>query len=101
MQNKTRGIIQDKKVLEKATKFFEKYKVDVKKGVRLLPYLDYVVKNGGYYDIRKMSSDELIILDGLIDDGYIVKTDESILITHEFYDFMQEVLWDAYVEKYI
>lgn len=101
MKKKKRGIIQDKKILEKATKFFEKYKVDVIKGVRLLPYIDYVVKNGGFYDMAKMTVEELIILDGLIADGYILDIDGRILITHEFYDFIQEVLWDAYAEKYI
>ena len=99
MQNKKRGFIQDEKILEKTTKFFEKYKVDVNRVVRLLSYIDYVVKNGGHYDIAKMNHEEMILLDELAEDRYLLDINGRIMITHEFYDFVQEILWDAYVEN--
>lgn len=99
LQHTKRGVIQDEKILEKVTKMFEKYKVDVNKAIRLLPYIDYVVKNGGRYDLAKMSPEEVRILDGLASDGYIWDIDEHIFVTREFYDFVCEVLWESYVEK--
>lgn len=67
------------------------------KELRLYPFIDYCIKNGGYMDRQKLDSEELDILhsykksDLHRDCGYV-------WVSRAFYDYMQKVLWESYIE---
>ena len=70
--------------------------------LRLYPYIDYCIKNGGYMDRSKINRAELEILHSYdcitqlerLSSGYVC-------VSKEFYDFIQQVLWESYVETKI
>lgn len=73
--------------------------------LRLFPYLDYCLKNGGILNVFKLSTEELFYI---LNNEDIKITEKSIdgkdyelkiTVTKEFYDIMQEFLWECYVEK--
>jgi len=68
--------------------------------LRLLPYILYIIQNDRYFEIKKLSSEELEILSkwkekGLIDPtfNYIEKT----TISKMFYNFINKVIWLSYI----
>ena len=66
--------------------------------LRLYAYIDYCLKNGGRIDPRKISTEEKAIIEKRKNQGHIfVRTDGITTVTRPFYDFMQDVLADAYV----
>lgn len=67
--------------------------------LRLFPYIDYCLKNGGKFDPRKINAQEVDICC-----EYTKKYPQhfnftlcEIEISKEFYQFIQDVLWIAYV----
>ena len=65
--------------------------------LRLMPYLDYVMKNEQKLDPRKINQDERDILQILRQEGHIEGGASGLAMTKEYYDFAQEVLWLGYV----
>ena len=66
--------------------------------LRLYPYIDYCLKNGGYMEPRKTSAEEKRIIEKRKNEGHMfVRTDGTITVTRPFYDFIQDILADAYV----
>lgn len=71
--------------------------------LRLYPYIDYCIKNTGAMQYSKINKEELEILEMLENEGYIYRHTGGmgtfyIAIRKDFYDFIQEILWLAYVE---
>ena len=65
-----------------------------------MPYLDYCLKNQGYVDLVKISEDELDMLECFRKEKFIIMDENRITaIDRQFYDFIQNVLFDAYVCK--
>lgn len=91
-----RGILTDE-IQAKAKEFLGE-EIDQEE-LRLYPYIDYCIKNGGRLDPSKLSIDEFCILNQLIFDGYIkISNEDKIEISYDFYKYMQEILWLSYVE---
>ena len=65
--------------------------------LKLYPYLDYVMKNHQKLDPRKVNEAERKILGLLRNDGHIEGGASGMGITKEFYDYIQEILWEGYV----
>lgn len=66
--------------------------------LRLYPYIDYCLKNGGYLERAKMSREEIGIIQTREQQGYCKRHyDGSITVTREFYNYMQDVLAEGYV----
>ena len=90
-----RGILTEA-VQEKARAFLER-EITVKE-LRLYPYLDFCWKNGGRLDTRKIDLDELSIINNLCNTGLLDIVDvDRITPTRELYDYVQDVLAEAYV----
>lgn len=97
-KTKGRGFLTDDK-LKREMQFFAP-EFDTTKVVRFMPYLDYCLKNQGYINLVKMSDDEMDVLDYFCRKKLIVVDEECTRITaidKQFYDFIQNVLFDAYV----
>lgn len=95
-ETKRRGVLNNTDLKERIIKKFPEFNITT--FVRFLPYLDYVLKNQGYFDIRKMTIEESEMLETLGEKGQIGRTDERIeFVTKAFYNLMQEVLFDCYV----
>lgn len=90
-----RGIITDE-IKEKSKNFLQR-EITAEE-LRLYPYIDYCVKNCGYYDRNKISGGERIILAKLKQEKHIDMISGQFYITKPFYDFMQEILWMSYIE---
>lgn len=69
--------------------------------LRLYPYLDYCTKNSGSIDMRKIDNIEVGILEKLEEEGHIETYGlySYFSMSKDFYDFIQEILWLAYVEN--
>lgn len=97
MNNKIRGQINSPELQRKAINLISK-DFDITY-VRLLPYIDYVLKNNGVFDCAVLTPKELDILSEFEMKGFITISDNLITCTSkEFYAIMCEILWDAYVE---
>lgn len=95
-QTKRRGFLTDEN-LKKAMHFFAP-QFDTTKVVRFMPYLDYCLKNQGYVNLVMVSEDELDMLECFREKKFIVMDENHITaIDRQFYDFIQNVLFDAYV----
>lgn len=79
-------------------------KIDVGE-LRLYPYIDYCIKNAGVFDLSKVTEEEMKIISILQKEGHIdlENGDHTIWImcTRNFYDYMQNVLAENYVEHWI
>lgn len=65
--------------------------------LRLLPYLDYLMKNEQKIDPRKINEEERDLLKELKQEGHIKGGACGLSMTKEFYDAIQQILWQAYV----
>lgn len=75
----------------------EKYGITLKQ-LRLLPYFQYLLMNEGRVDPGKIDSEEREILQQWRDEGKITFSMSSpCTCTKEFWDRMNEILWDSYV----
>jgi metal-responsive CopG/Arc/MetJ family transcriptional regulator len=68
--------------------------------LRLYPFIDYCLKNGGYMDRSKLSREELEMLLGY-DADKLQRNHGYIYVSKDFYEYMQKVLWEAYIETKI
>lgn len=66
--------------------------------VRLMPYLQYCLMNDRRLDLRRVSKDELKILDKWAEEGKISYGLLYLVCTKEFWDFMAEILWLSYAD---
>ena len=84
-----RGILTDK--------IKNKFGITLKE-LRLIPYLQYCLMNGPI-DPRKIDEEEREILQKWRDEGKITFSIKyECTCTKEFWDFMNEVLWESYVK---
>lgn len=95
MKSKGRGFLCES-IQETAKRFLGE--TISQKELRLYPFIDYCIKNGGFMDSNKIDEDEKIILNCRISEGHIFRlADGQIYPTRKFYDFIQSVLADSYV----
>lgn len=94
-----RGMLTDK-IQEKAL-IFLKREISQKE-LRLYPYIDYCLKNACQgWSYGKMDLEEIEILNKLYEEKQLIHSAERILVSREFYDFMQDILAIGYVEEFI
>ena len=89
-----RGVLTEE-IQNEAKKFLNR-EIDTTE-LRLYPYIDFCIKNGGYYDRSKILSEERHILSKLKDEGHL-EMNGCFYVTLEFYNYMNRVLWLSYVE---
>ena len=65
--------------------------------LRLLPYLDYLMKNQQKIDIRKINQEERELFQELKREGHVDGGACGLMMTKEFYDAIQQILWQGYV----
>lgn len=65
--------------------------------LRLLPYLDSLMKNGQKLDPRKINEEERQLFKELKREGHLAGGICGLQMTKEFYDAIQQILWEAYV----
>ena len=94
-----RGILTDN--IQKKAKEFLKREITVKE-LRLYPYIDYSIKNNCQgWSFTKITPEEKEILDRLMDEKHLVYSPEKIIISRQFYDYMQNILALSYVEEFL
>lgn len=70
--------------------------------LRLYPYIDYCIKNACQgWDYTKLNEKEMKILTMLMQEHHIVHSPEKIIISREFYDFIQDILAISYVTEFL
>lgn len=93
-----RGVVTDK-INEKSKTFLGR--TITTKELRLYPYIDYSIKNACQgWSYNKLDSEEIAILNRLYDENHLVYSSEKIIVSREFYDFMQDILALGYVEEF-
>lgn len=99
MKQYMRGVITDKII--KKSKLFLGREI-TQKELRLYPYIDYSIKNscqGWSYD--KMDLEEIDILNKLYDEKHLIYSPEKVIVSRKFYDFLQDILAESYVDEFI
>lgn len=71
------------------------------KELRLYPYIDYSIKNGCQGWSYSKIDEEIKILNRLYDERHIIYSPEKIIVTRNFYDFIQDILAISYVEEFL
>ena len=66
--------------------------------LRLYPYLDFTIKNSQRIDPNKINSEERKILSVLRAEGHIEGGASGLSMTREFYDYMQDILFETCVD---
>ncbi len=75
----------------------EKYQMTVKE-FRLIPYVQYLLVNQMPVDPQKIDAEEREILQSWRDKGYLTfSMKEPLTVSREFWDMMNDFLWDCYV----
>lgn len=77
--------------------------------LRLYPYIDYTIKNGGFLQNDKLDRNEISILKNLANEKHIrfernsngnygiPRLGYNIELEKDFYDFINQILWLSYV----
>jgi len=65
--------------------------------LRLMPYLQFVLMNEQYFDMKKLNAPEHDILSLWESEGFYFPSPTKIAVTKRFWDFMNEVLFQSYV----
>lgn len=65
--------------------------------LRLMAYVDYVMKNNQKIEPIHINGEERIILQEWREAGFIEGGASGLSITKQFYDLMCAVLWEGYV----
>ena len=65
--------------------------------LRLYPYIDYCIKND---KPEQINEEKVEILKRLSQEEHVVSMQSIIMCTREFYDYMQDVLAESYVETW-
>ena len=64
--------------------------------------LHYCLKNACQgWSYGKMDLEEIDVLNKLYEEKHLIHSTERILVSREFYDFMQDILAIGYVEEFI
>ncbi|PHQ89530.1 MAG: hypothetical protein COB42_06815 [Sulfurimonas sp.] len=66
--------------------------------LRLMPYIDFILKNGQKIPFNKISEEEKKIIERWEEEGFIKMDGISISVTEKFYNAMSSILWIAYVD---
>lgn len=101
MKNKAETIEPDRGVLTKKIQEISKQYLDREidtTELRLIAYLQYVMCNEQKLDPRKINQEERVILSMLKEEGYIQGGATGLAVTKEYWDYMCEVLFEAYVK---
>jgi len=69
--------------------------------LRLIPYLQYVMVNEQRIEIHKINQEERVIIQKWKDLGHMEGGVSGLSVTREFWDFMCEILFYAYVGPYL
>lgn len=95
-EKKVRGILTNKQLKKQLDDIAPKYPTTI--FVRFLPYLDYCLKNQGYIQFEKITSEEESLVEYL-NHKQILRLDGQRIefVTKEFYDLIQNVLYESYV----
>lgn len=94
-----RGMLTDK--IQAEAKNFLHREISQKE-LRLYPYIDYSIKNGCQgWSYEKLDTAEIKILNMLDKEQHICYSPEKVIVSHEFYDYMQKVLALGYVEEFL
>ena len=67
--------------------------------LRLMPYIQYVMLNEQIIEPIRINSEERKILQKWKDEGFIKGGATGLSITKEFYGFICEILFEAYVKN--
>lgn len=65
--------------------------------LRLIPYIDYCVKNGNDFSLSQINDDELEILQYWEETERVLLSTGKVFITRSFYNFIQNILAVSYV----
>lgn len=65
--------------------------------MRLYPYLLYVMVNNQKIDPTRINAEERAIFQQLKAAGHMEGGMSGLAMTREFWDFAQDIVWDAYV----
>ncbi len=65
--------------------------------LRLMAYIDFVMKNWQKIEPSKVNSEDREVLKLLRSEGHIDGGASGLSITHDYYNYMQKILWIAYV----
>lgn len=93
-----RGVLTEE--IQNKAKAFLNREISVKE-LRLYPYIDYLIKNDCNGWSNKVDWQEKDILDKLYEEKHLVYTVEKIIVTREFYDFIQDILALSYVGEFL
>ncbi len=84
------------KIQELSKAFFKRKMTTIE--LRLIPYVQYVMLNEQKLDPQKINSEERTIFMQWKKDGHCKGGITGLSVTKEFWDFMCEVLFEAYVK---
>ena len=77
-----------------------KYNINITE-LRLIPYFQYLLVNHSRVDPAKINESERQILQRWRDEGKITfSCSDPCTCTREFWDWMNNILWDSYVSQY-
>jgi hypothetical protein len=93
----SRGVLTDE-VKNKAKGFFQQEDFTAQE-LRLLPYIQYQLMNSQKINPANINPQERHILQKWRDAGHLTFGMSELTVTREFWDFMNDVLWDTYVES--
>lgn len=65
--------------------------------LRLYPYIDYCIKNGGSYSSKCINNEERDILAMLHNAGHMFVTSMRFTVSRDFYNYIQNILAESYV----
>ncbi len=72
----------------------------IAKELKLYLYLDYCWKHGGMVDPRKLNDEQKHIVNTLIEKQHMTRKSNNICYpTKEFYMFVQNILWENFVNQ--
>jgi len=67
--------------------------------LRLIPYVHFVLCNGGVIDVHKVNAEELGIIREWMDEGLLFGNNGDLRTTKRFWDYMSEVMYLGYAAK--
>lgn len=94
-----RGMLTET-ITQKSQKFLNRE--ITQKELRLYPYIDYCIKNACQdWSYHKLDPEEIKILDLLSEEHHLVYSSEKIIVTRAFYDYMQDILAESYIDTFM
>lgn len=65
--------------------------------LRLIPYVQYCLVNNSHLNFKRISPEEVKIIDDWNSSGWMNSKESNFSVTKEFWDNMNELLWISYV----